>query len=105
MGSDESYGNNGAFEFAPAAGRPYPLRAIASDGAGWEHVSVSTAVRVPTWAEMCFIKGVFWDGEDVVIQFHPRELEYVNCHPNCLHLWRPVGVELPAPPSELVGPR
>jgi len=46
---------------------------------------------------------LFWDAEDVVIQYHPAKSEYVNVHDNCLHLWRPVGVELPTPPRELVG--
>jgi len=23
-------------------------------------------------------------------------------HPNCMHLWRPAGVELPVPPLEFV---
>ena len=89
------------------------LRAMASDGSDWqqsglsgipwEHVSVSTAIRIPTWDEMCFIKRQFWDRDDVVIQFHPPESEYVNCHPFTLHLWRPVGIELPRPPRETVG--
>jgi len=52
---------------------------------------------------MCFIKDLFWDGEDVVIQHHPKKSEYVNRHDNCLHLWRPVAVEIPTPPKELVG--
>ena len=52
---------------------------------------------------MCFIKGLFWDEEDVVIQYHPAKSEYVNRHEKCLHLWRPVGVEMPTPQKELVG--
>jgi hypothetical protein len=38
-----------------------------------------------------------------VIQYHPPESEYVNNHPNCLHLWRPTGCALPMPPSIMVG--
>jgi hypothetical protein len=30
---------------------------------------------------------------------------YVNCHPYVLHLWKPTGVDLQAPPAILVGPR
>jgi hypothetical protein len=41
--------------------------------------------------------------EDVVIQYHPTKSEYVNLHDNCLHMWRPVEVEIPTPPKELVG--
>ena len=112
-GTDDSYGNNGMFVLPVSLRRQYALTIIASDGDGWEHlgyplpawehVSVSTAVRCPSWEEMCFVKGLFWDSEDVVIQFHPRESEYVNNHPRCLHLWKPVGVTLPTPPLETVG--
>lgn len=96
--SDKSYGNNGAF----LIGR---LRIIASEGKGWEHVSISLSDRTPRWNEMCQIKSIFWDEEDCVIQYHPPKSEYVNCHPYCLHMWRPIGINLPIPPSLLVGPK
>lgn len=99
--SDESYGNNGAFIIPGPCGSD--LRCIVSDGAGWEHVSVSTQKRCPNWKEMCMIKEIFWDDEDVVIQYHPKKSEYINNHPYCLHLWRPIGVELPTPHKNLVG--
>lgn len=102
--SAETHGNNGAFLIA--APRQVALRCIASDGMGWEHVSVSLPERCPTWAEMHFIKTQFWDAEDTVMQLHPPESSYVNCHPYCLHLWRPTdGRPIPLPPSLLVGPR
>jgi hypothetical protein len=28
--------------------------------------------------------------------------DHRNLHPNCLHLWKPVGVEIPRPPSDTV---
>jgi hypothetical protein len=65
---------------------------------GWEHVSVSTPRRPPNWREMCFIKALFWDAEDTVVQFHPPESAYVNQHPHCLHLWRSRDVVIPLPP-------
>ena len=103
--SRESDGNNGAFLIpaSAAAKRPFALFTIASDGEGWEHVSVSTPERCPTWNEMCFVKSLFWDNEDCVIQFHPPRSDYVNMHKFCLHLWRPVGSEILTPPSFLVG--
>lgn len=70
---------------------------------GWEHVSVSRRDRCPTWDEMCLVKSIFWDEDDCVIQYHPPRSEYVNNHPNCLHLWRPIGVSLAMPPSIMVG--
>jgi len=103
--SDASFGCNGAFTVKVNTEK---FMVIASDGMGWEHVSVSplTARRCPTWKEMCAIKAMFWDAEDWVVQFHPAASEYVNCHPHCLHLWRPTeGNGLPMPPSMLVGPK
>lgn len=79
------------------------FRCIASNEYGWEHVSVSLLDRCPTWREMCDIKAVFWDADDVVIQYHPAEKEYINNHPYCLHLWRPIGQTVPTPPGVLVG--
>lgn len=108
MASDEGNGNNGAFFIPSRPGQP-PFKVAASDGAlndgelALEHVSVSLPNRCPTWAEMCAIKALFWDPEDCVIQYHPPERDYVSNHDYCLHLWRPVGVEVPRPPTLMVG--
>lgn len=97
LGTTDDCGNNGAFRIGH-------LNIIASDGKGWEHVSVSKIGHTPSWDEMCYIKSLFWDAEDCVVQYHPPESEYVNCHPYCLHMWRPTDDSLPRPPSYLVGP-
>lgn len=81
------------------------LAVIASDGEGWEHVSVSHHTRCPRWEEMCAVKALFWGPEDWVMQYHPAESQYVNCHPRCLHLWRPTDQHIPIPPTWLVGPK
>lgn len=105
MKSTERDGNNGVFHvhFAPMAF----AYCIASDGLDWEHVSVTVhdrgKVRIASWDEMCKIKDLFWDEEDTVIQYHPAKSEYVNSHPNCLHLWRPIDIDFPKPLKELVG--
>ncbi len=78
------------------------LRVIASLSYGWEHVSVSTAKRCPTWDEMCRVKDLFWDDEDVVMQLHPAKSQYVNTHPYTLHLWRPIHQSIPLPDTILV---
>lgn len=65
------------------------------NGITWEHVSVSLKNRLPTWQELMFIKMLFWDPEDEVLQFFPPQSEYINVHKNCLHLWRPINVDLP----------
>jgi len=100
LASTETDGNNGVFCFQHSG---FFLRTIASDIGGWEHVSVSLERRNPTWKEMCHVKDLFWDENDWVIQFHPSKQAYVNNHPHCLHLWRPIGIEFPIPPSIFVG--
>ena len=80
-----------------------PINIIASWGGGWEHVSASYATRCPTWEEMCMIKEIFWDDSEVVMQLHPEKVEYVNLHPYCLHLWKPMDQKIPTPPSFMVG--
>lgn len=101
MGSTAEIGNAGAFSIMLP--RSQTIFAIASDALGWEHVSVSRRDRCPTWEEMCAVKALFWDDDDCVVQYHPRKSEYVNNHPNCLHLWRPTFTCLEQPPSFLVG--
>lgn len=62
---------------------------VGDDEEGWEHVSiVLSARRLPTWEEMCLIKDIFWDEEEMVVQIHPKKSEYVNLT-EALHLWRP----------------
>ncbi len=104
--SDPSFGANGTFLIFGPCGEE--LKIIASDGeteasGGWEHVSVSTRRRTPNWREMCFVKELFWDDEDCVVEFHPPRSNYVNNHEFCLHLWRSVDQYIPMPPPILVG--
>lgn len=116
---------NGYFLIPPSLARrlPIALRCMASanpeewehmrlggvvpPGPAWEHVSVSLQppmmTRCPTWEEMCYVKDLFWDREDAVFQIHPPASEYVNDARFCLHLWRPIGIELPRPPTWCVG--
>jgi hypothetical protein len=71
---------------------------------GWEHVSVSTRRRrTPNWQEMCFVKDLFWDEEERVMQLHPPLSEYVKNNRYCLHLWKPLHQDIPAPPAIYVG--
>lgn len=102
MRSDKTYGNNGMFLVRTLKFKR-EFKVVASDGAGWEHVSVSLHDRTPTWEEMNFIKGLFWDEEDLVMQLHPPKSDYINNHKYCLHLWRPINQAIPTPDSLLVG--
>ena len=67
------------------------LRVIASWSGGWDHVSVTLATRCPTWAEMCLVKAIFFKPDEVAMQLHVAEADHIDCHPYCLHLWRPQG--------------
>lgn len=80
------------------------LQVIVSDRRGWEHVSVTyrKKKRIPTWEDMCFVKDLFWEKSEWVVQYHPPGVDYVNNHEYVLHLWRPVGITLPVPPKEMV---
>lgn len=88
--------DGGAFRFSSPIDKA-PLMVIASFGMGWDHVSISRKNRCPNWPEMCFIKDIFFEDDEVVIQYHPKKTEYVNDHNNCLHLWKPHNIELPMP--------
>ena len=62
-----------------------------ADEQGWEHVSVSPFDRsvTPSWDDMCQLKDMFFEDEEMALQFHPKKSEYVNLMENCLHIWRP----------------
>jgi hypothetical protein len=103
--SDPEDGPNGAFFIFGPCGTM--LKVIASGlydpvSAGWEHVSVSCQRRIPNWTEMAFVKDLFWEDEELVLQFHPKKSQYKNLHPFCLHMWRWTKGEIPTPPLELV---
>jgi hypothetical protein len=76
-------------------------RQVISTSTGWEHVTVHTDGRTPTWEEMCFVKNLFWEEEECAIEYHPPLSEYVNVH-DCLHLWRPKHATIPRPSVAVV---
>ena len=59
------------------------------DGALWAHLSVccqKPSQRIPTWAELRWCKAYFL-GDRKAVQILPPRAEYVNEHPNVLHLY------------------
>jgi len=89
---------------------------IVSNEQGWDHVSVtlhrksgSNIKRCPSFEEMLMVKEKIFTEEEVVFQLHPREEDYVNTHPYCLHLWKPNNCSMNVPPlysvndDELIG--
>jgi len=80
-----------------------PLNFIFSVSDGWEHLSISTPTRCPTWEEMQFMKEVFWRDDEICYQLHPKKEDYIDNHPYCLHIWRKIGTDLELPPTWMVG--
>lgn len=106
-GSSMADGCNGAFT---VRGPAYILHVMASDGTddesqGWEHVSVSTPTKTPSWRDMAWVKDQFWEEHESCFQLHPPVEDYINFHPFCLHIWRHKVIPTPRPPIILVGPR
>lgn len=109
--STADMGANGAFQISRDG---VLLRVLASDGTHWseeglpgipwEHVSVSLMRRTPTWEEMDFVKRIFWRDDETVLQFHVPRAVHINVADTCLHLWKPIGVEILLPPPQTVGP-
>ena len=102
MASDSSYGFAGYFVLMGPTGAELRIMSGGKDGTGWEHVSVSLDRRTPNWREMCWVKDLFWNEDECVVQYHPPASKHINLHPNCLHLWRPVSGLFPMPPVIMV---
>lgn len=79
-----------------------PMKIIASNADGWDHVSVSREKRCPNWPEMSQIRRIFFRDSETVMQLHVPLDEHINNNPYCLHLWRPHHLQIPRPPSEFV---
>ena len=94
---------NGFFELPGQEHPQVTLRVLVSVGEGWDHVSVSTRHRCPSWDEMEYVKRLFFEDDETVMQLHVPPSAHVNYHPYCLHLWRPLVGKIPRPPAELVG--
>lgn len=92
---------NGTYEI-PYKGKT--LRIMCGIGEGWDHVSVSLRHRCPTWNEMTAVKNLFFDPDELVIQFHPPKKDYVNFYKNVLHLWRPWDQVITLPPTWMLAP-
>jgi hypothetical protein len=112
--SDDTAGMNGFFVIPLEEGKK--TFALVISGVGieeypWDHVSVrigfskyhgKLAERIPTWEEMCIIKGLFFEPEECAVQFHPPDEDYINQNPFVLNLWRPINFRFPMPAKEMV---
>lgn len=99
MGNED----NGAFLFSIG---DIQLRVIASNGGGWDHVSVHAfsngAPHTPTWREMEWVKRRFFKSSETAMQLHVAERDHISNHEHTLHLWRPRAGTIPLPPKEMV---
>ncbi len=100
MPTDDSFGMTGLWQvFCPI--RNSTLQVMCGGGAAlaelgipeeqwWEHLSISVMRerRCPTWEEMDFIKDLWFDHHETVVQFHVPKSKHINDHPYVLHLWR-----------------
>lgn len=79
-------------EFGAAYRSAFGLAVIYSvcrelDGRRWLHVSMSRVNRLPSWTDVREVKDTFIGPDRVALQVLPREADYINQHPFCLHLW------------------
>ena len=100
---DGCNGDNGnGFFLVPSPVDRVKLVVIASDGDGWDHVSVSRKTRTPNWKEMSFIKELFFNDDETVMQLHVPIKDHINMCKTALHLWRPHNYVIPTPPKYMV---
>lgn len=67
--------------------RKHPLAVIVTIENGWLHVSASSQNRMPSYGEMKRVKADFIGRERDAIEYHAKESEHINIHPNVRHLW------------------
>lgn len=91
----------GCFQVPSASREGVTLSVMVGNGEGWDHVSVSTPLRVPTWAEMEQVKRLFFKDDEAAMQLHVAPQDHISVHPHCLHLWRPHD-GFPTPPKWMV---
>ena len=63
----------------------------------WYHASISHTERMPTYADLCFLKKWFIGPDRWAIQVFVPEDEHVNIHTNALHLWHCITGDRPFP--------
>ncbi len=60
---------------------------VEKDGKRWIHVSMSYPQKLPGWNVYRMVKDRFIGRDKKAIQVLPPDSEYVNLHPNVLHMW------------------
>ena len=60
---------------------------VMSDDGRWLHLSASRASHVPTYADLCEVKALFFGPEREALHKFAKRSEHVNDHPYVIHLW------------------
>lgn len=80
--------HNGAFQLR-IEGSTLRLTAVAAEDSGWDHVSIFTSERCPHFKELEQIKQMFFQDPKLAVPMCFFLDEYIDMHPNYLHLWGP----------------
>lgn len=57
------------------------------DGKNWIHISVSRIRNVPNYYDMVYVKEQLLGEDSKAIMVFPPRKEWINIHPNCLHIF------------------
>lgn len=112
LASTKENGNNGLFKIHLPT-KNCNAFCLVSDNGGWEQVSVrvedlnkqlkgGSRIRIPNSEELKFLKNVFWDRDETVIQYHFADSKETGSE-YALHLFRHKTRCFPEPPSFLFG--
>lgn len=63
-------------------------RIIVTIDAGKWHLSISHPNRLPNYNELKEARYKFLPDNIYAAQIFPPKSEFINLHPNCLHLWQ-----------------
>lgn len=63
---------------------------LMDNGIWFLHISCSFKNKLPSWKDLKEVKNTFIGEERVAYQVLPKQSEYVNLMPYCLHLWSPI---------------
>lgn len=105
MASTPEAGNNGMFLIPHQKYAKDRFQVTCSDGMGWEVVSFTyyKKNKTPTWDDSCYIKDLFWEEEEAVMQLHRPASLRVSERKFVIALMRPIEVEIPQPPVITLG--
>lgn len=79
-----------------------PFFVIASNREGWEHVCIHGRDWCISWSAIRALKDMFFEQEDKYFLTYLEQGKHLDPPFFWLHLWRPIGAELPTLPRDFV---